>query len=229
MHSYFKEKSHHTVNHKHGPLPSLPPDVTYRHRRWMATFNLHTLVAEKQIQAAELRIRLPRSERVTNISVDIYHQQDRPCQPGRACHRPQLVGSLTAAAVISSSQSWKVFNVTAPLLRWLQENQPSRGRRKGGPAKKWRKRKAETRGGPPSTPLPPFSFLSLLHYILHPISVSVFFSVFLFYYDKISNFFHICSSHSPSCSPPNLFLSLVWRLKMYFPVAAKRVKCSHVA
>ena len=121
----------------------------------MATFNLHTLVAEKQIQAAELRIRLPRSESVTNISVDIYHQQDRPCLPGRACHQPQLVGSLTTAAVISSSQSWKVFNVTGPLLRWLQENQPSRGRHKRGPAKKWRKRKAETRGGPPSAPLPP--------------------------------------------------------------------------
>ncbi|CAL8310119.1 unnamed protein product [Boreogadus saida] len=130
-------------------------NVTYRHRRWMATFNLHTLVAEKQIQAAELRIRLPRSESETNISVDIYHQPGRPCQPGRACHRRQLVGSLTAAAVISSSQSWMVFNVTAPLLRWLQENQPSRGRRKGGSAKKWRRRKAATRGGPPSAPLPP--------------------------------------------------------------------------
>ncbi|KAK0131820.1 Nodal [Merluccius polli] len=132
-------------------------NVTYRQRRWAVTFNLHTLVAEKQIQAAELRIRLPRAASVTNISLDVYHQRDRPCLPGRACRRPQLVGSLTSASVISSSQSWKVFNVTAPLLRWLRENQPSRSRHKRGSGKKWRTRKAEKRGGPPppSAPLSP--------------------------------------------------------------------------
>ncbi|KAJ3608196.1 hypothetical protein NHX12_025246 [Muraenolepis orangiensis] len=130
-------------------------NVTYRRKRWVATFNLHMLAAEKQIQAAELRVRLPRADTPANITVDLYHQQDRPCVLGRTCHRPQLVGSLTASAVISSSQSWKVFNVTAPLLRWLQDHQPPRGRRKRGSGKKWRQRTAERRAGQPPALLSP--------------------------------------------------------------------------
>ncbi|KAG7247026.1 hypothetical protein CRUP_010559, partial [Coryphaenoides rupestris] len=119
------------------------------------------------IQAAELRIRVPpRSDDV--VSVDFYHQQDRPCLLGRACRRPQLVGSLAAASVISSSQSWRVFNVTVPLLQWLQDNQPPREgekKKKKRKKKKWRKRKGEKdRGGqlppPPLPPLPPAQHLA---------------------------------------------------------------------
>jgi len=136
--------------------------VTYRPRRWTATFNLHTLAAETQIQAAELRIRVPRAGD-SDVSVHFYHQQDRPCLLGRACRRPRLVASLAAAAVIGSSQSWRVFNVTAPLLQWLRDNQPPRDggekKKKRRKKKKWRKRKWEKDPGGqlPPPPLPPLS------------------------------------------------------------------------
>ncbi|KAM4623914.1 nodal-related 2 [Polymixia lowei] len=126
--------------------------LTHRQRRWIATFDLHTLLAEKQIQAAELRIQLPRTASVSNISVEIYHQHDRPCPTHRTCQEHQLVGLLTASSVITSSQNWKVFNMTGPLLSWLEEKQTSRSRRKRV-SRGWKMGKAKRDLLPPDSPV----------------------------------------------------------------------------
>ncbi|KAF1373775.1 hypothetical protein PFLUV_G00242440 [Perca fluviatilis] len=93
--------------------------LTYRERRWIATFDLHALLADKQIQAAELRIRPPRTPSASNITLEVYHQHGEACQTHKSCQERQLVGLLTESSLVTSSQSWKVFNMTKPLLGWL--------------------------------------------------------------------------------------------------------------
>lgn len=48
----------------------------------------------------------------------------------RGCQEQQLVGLLTASSLVTSSQNWRVFNMTRPLLSWLREKQTARIRRK---------------------------------------------------------------------------------------------------
>ncbi|XP_044034005.1 nodal-related 2 [Siniperca chuatsi] len=95
--------------------------LTYRQRRWIATFDLHALLADKQIQAAELRIKLPRTPSASNITVEVYHQHGQACHTHKSCQEQQLVGLLTESSPVTSSQSWKVFNMTSPLLNWLRQ------------------------------------------------------------------------------------------------------------
>ncbi|XP_068610782.1 nodal-related 2 [Brachionichthys hirsutus] len=97
--------------------------LTYRRRRWVATFDLHTLLTDKQIQAAELRIKLPRSRSrsVWNVTVEVHHQRGPECPGNRSCQEQQLVGRLAGASLGSSSHSWGVFNMTRPLLKWLRK------------------------------------------------------------------------------------------------------------
>ncbi|TNN83790.1 Nodal [Liparis tanakae] len=59
-------------------------------RSWIATFDLKVLLADKQIQAAELRIRLPRTASATNITVEVYHQHGQTCHPHKGCQEQQL-------------------------------------------------------------------------------------------------------------------------------------------
>lgn len=92
--------------------------LTYRRKCWVVTFDLRALGADKQIQAAELRIKLPLTSSISNISVEVYHQLDQEQQ--------QLVALLTESALVTSSQSWKVFNMTSPLLSWLKEKPGTR-------------------------------------------------------------------------------------------------------
>ncbi|XP_029312489.1 nodal-related 2 [Cottoperca gobio] len=94
--------------------------LTYKESRWVATFDLHALLADKQIQAAELRIRLPRLPSASNITVEVYHQHGQACHMQTSCQEQQLVGLLTESSLVTSSQSWKVFNMTRPLLSWLR-------------------------------------------------------------------------------------------------------------
>ncbi|XP_041760159.2 nodal-related 2 [Coregonus clupeaformis] len=105
--------------------------LSHRHRRWTATFDLTTLLADDQIQAAELRFRFPRATRAFNITVEIYHHHDYPCRQTQGiCQEHQLVGYLSVSSVITSSQHWKVYNLTGPLLNWLGQKQVSRSSRK---------------------------------------------------------------------------------------------------
>uniref|UniRef100_A0A673Y9S9 Nodal-related 2 n=1 Tax=Salmo trutta TaxID=8032 RepID=A0A673Y9S9_SALTR len=93
-------------------------------RRWTATFDLTTLLADDRIQAAELRFRFPRATRASNITVEIYHHHDYPCrQTQEICQEHQLVGYLSVSSVINSSRHWKVYNLTDPLLNWLGQEQ----------------------------------------------------------------------------------------------------------
>ncbi|XP_076616762.1 nodal-related 2 [Chaetodon auriga] len=104
--------------------------LTYRQRRWIATFDLYALLADKQIQAAELRLRLPRTQSASNITVEVYHQHGQACHMHKGCQEQQLVGLLTESSLVTSSQSWKVFNVTRPLLSWLRQKLTMRVRHK---------------------------------------------------------------------------------------------------
>ncbi|XP_041830211.1 nodal-related 2 [Melanotaenia boesemani] len=92
--------------------------LMYSHGRWMATFDLHALQADKHIQAAELRIRPSRIQSVSNITVEVYHQEQ------------ELVGLLTQSSLVTSSQSWKVFNMTSSLLGWLRQKSTAKIRQK---------------------------------------------------------------------------------------------------
>ncbi|XP_017291550.1 nodal-related 2 [Kryptolebias marmoratus] len=83
--------------------------LTYKHERWVATFDLHVLLTDKHIQAAELRIRLPLSQNASNMTVEVCHLEHDP------------VGLLTESSLVTSSHSWKVFNMTSPLLGWLRQ------------------------------------------------------------------------------------------------------------
>uniref|UniRef100_UPI003AAB8A1A nodal-related 2 n=1 Tax=Centroberyx gerrardi TaxID=166262 RepID=UPI003AAB8A1A len=116
--------------------------LTHRQRRWVATFDLHTLLADEQIQAAELRLRLPPTASVSNITVEIYHQHEQACHKHRSCQEQQLVGQLTASSLVTSSQNWKVFNMTRPLLSWLRERQTARSRHKRA-SRKWKMEKTK--------------------------------------------------------------------------------------
>ncbi|XP_077482395.1 nodal-related 2 [Stigmatopora argus] len=105
-------------------------DLVRRHGRWAATFDLHGLLSDKQIQAAELRIRLPPS--ALDVSVAVYHQHGPECHPvSDVCRQgPQPVGLLGPSSLVTSSHSWRVFNMTGPLLAWLREKSIARVRRK---------------------------------------------------------------------------------------------------
>ncbi|XP_034415046.1 nodal-related 2 [Cyclopterus lumpus] len=96
-------------------------------RSWIATFDLKALLVDKQIQAAELRIRLPRTASASNITVEVYHQHGQACHAHKGCQEQQLVGLLTESSLVTSSQSWKVFNMTEPLLSWLGQKSGTAG------------------------------------------------------------------------------------------------------
>uniref|UniRef100_A0A8C6WM13 Nodal-related 2 n=1 Tax=Neogobius melanostomus TaxID=47308 RepID=A0A8C6WM13_9GOBI len=110
--------------------------LMYQETRWIATFDLHTLFADRQIQAAELRVRLPRNEAVSNFTMDVYHHQTCPHSSSTAavakqpCPAQQLVGTLNHTLPATASQNWKVFNITSPLLSWLQDKKPDETRRR---------------------------------------------------------------------------------------------------
>ncbi|XP_015254985.1 PREDICTED: nodal homolog [Cyprinodon variegatus] len=92
--------------------------LTYRHGRWVVTFDLHVLLTDKHIQAAELRIRLPPTHNPLNASVEVYHLHHEP------------VGLLNMSSLVTSSHSWKVFNMTSPLLGWLRQKSAAKSRTK---------------------------------------------------------------------------------------------------
>ncbi|MED6247663.1 hypothetical protein ATANTOWER_012012 [Ataeniobius toweri] len=128
MHLYRNFKSNFS-----GPLDNMEQDAAkradtvksvmaksliHRHGRWVVTFDLHVLLADKHIQAAELRIRLPSSQNAPNDSVEVYHLDHEP------------VGLLNNSSLVTSSHSWKVFNMTSPLLGWLRQKSAAKIRSK---------------------------------------------------------------------------------------------------
>uniref|UniRef100_A0A3B4BE03 TGF-beta family profile domain-containing protein n=1 Tax=Periophthalmus magnuspinnatus TaxID=409849 RepID=A0A3B4BE03_9GOBI len=107
--------------------------LTYKQTGWIVTFDLHTLLADQQIQAAELRIRFPRNQSVSNVTVDVYHHQTRQ-GPALAASKPRpeprLVGTLDHTALVSGAHSWRVYNITSPLLNWLRDKKANKMKRR---------------------------------------------------------------------------------------------------
>ncbi|KAM8837325.1 nodal-related 2 isoform 2-T2 [Spinachia spinachia] len=120
--------------------------------RWIATFDLKALLAEKQIQAAELRIRLPRKASTSNLTVAVYHRHGQACHPLAGCREQQLVGLLTESSLVTSSHSWKVFNMTEPLLSWLRQRAATARTQQ---RRRSRRRRAGKTKRSPSLPGPP--------------------------------------------------------------------------
>ncbi|XP_047231999.1 nodal-related 2 [Girardinichthys multiradiatus] len=128
MHLYRNFKSNFS-----GPLDNMEQDAAkradtvksvmaksliHRHGRWVATFDLNVLLADTHIQAAELRIRFNSSQNAPNDSVEVYHLDHEP------------VGLLDNSSLVTSSHSWKVFNMTSPLLGWLGQKSAAKIRSK---------------------------------------------------------------------------------------------------
>lgn len=77
--------------------------------------------ASEDIQLAELRIRLPTFTKSSSASVDIYHSNQNQHSGTNHSENKVLMGRLRAhPSLVVSPSSWKVFNITAMLQRWLQ-------------------------------------------------------------------------------------------------------------
>lgn len=96
--------------------------------RWSVTFDLSSMSASDNIQLAELRLRLPAFTESSGASVDIYHSHRDRCS-GTHCPENRLfLGRLGAhPSSTASASSWKVFNMTEMLRRWLQREHAARG------------------------------------------------------------------------------------------------------
>ncbi|XP_044029834.1 nodal homolog 2-A-like [Siniperca chuatsi] len=91
-------------------------------KRWSVTFDMSSMSASDNVQLAELRIRLPAFTESSRASVDIYLSHRDRCF-GMHCPENRLfLGRLRAhpSSMVSPS-SWKVFNITEMLSRWLQQ------------------------------------------------------------------------------------------------------------
>ncbi|XP_035524288.1 nodal homolog 2-A-like [Morone saxatilis] len=90
-------------------------------KRWSVTFDMSSMSASDNIQLAELRIRLPAFTESSRASVDIYHSHRDQCSGMHCPENRMFLGRLRAhpSSMVSPS-SWKVFNMTEMLLRWLQ-------------------------------------------------------------------------------------------------------------
>ncbi|XP_029025860.1 nodal homolog 2-A-like [Betta splendens] len=96
--------------------------------RWSITFDASSVSARDNIQLAELRIRLPAFTGASRASVDVYHSQRVPCPRLPCPERRLLLGRLRARpALVASPSSWKVFNLTEMLVRWLQREPSAQG------------------------------------------------------------------------------------------------------
>ncbi|KAL6475784.1 hypothetical protein MHYP_G00168240 [Metynnis hypsauchen] len=113
--------------------PDFPIQITcvaYRDARWVATFDFSSLLSDHYVQTAELRIRIPPpTGRPANITVEIQHQQDRPCHRHDVCLEDQWMGLLPESSLISSSSHWRVYNVTSQLVQWMEKTLSQRKRR----------------------------------------------------------------------------------------------------
>ncbi|XP_041816429.1 nodal homolog 2-A-like [Chelmon rostratus] len=90
-------------------------------KRWSVTFDMSSMSASDSVQLAEFRIRLPAFTESSRASVDIFLSHRDRCS-GMHCPENRLfLGRLRAhpSSMVSPS-SWKVFNTTEMLRRWLR-------------------------------------------------------------------------------------------------------------
>ncbi|KAI4894396.1 hypothetical protein NFI96_015022 [Prochilodus magdalenae] len=104
--------------------------LTYRDTHWVVTFDFSSLLSEHHVQTAELRVRVPQAPvPPANVTVEIQHQQDRPCHRHDICLEDQSMGFLPESSLISSSAHWRVYNVTSQLVQWTDKTMSQRKRR----------------------------------------------------------------------------------------------------
>ncbi|XP_029300948.1 LOW QUALITY PROTEIN: nodal homolog [Cottoperca gobio] len=91
-------------------------------KRWSVTFDMSSMSASDNVQLAELRILLPAFTESSRASVDIYHSNRDRCSGMHCPENRMFLGRLRAhpSSMVSPS-SWKVFNMTEMLCRWLQQ------------------------------------------------------------------------------------------------------------
>ncbi|XP_059387564.1 nodal-related 2 [Carassius carassius] len=85
----------------------LSKSLTNQDTHYVTHFDLSSVLSERQIHAAELRIRIPKDTQRTNITVEIRHQQD------------ESLGQLSDSSLMSVSHHWRVYNATDLLLNWI--------------------------------------------------------------------------------------------------------------
>uniref|UniRef100_A0A8C5HZ51 TGF-beta family profile domain-containing protein n=1 Tax=Gouania willdenowi TaxID=441366 RepID=A0A8C5HZ51_GOUWI len=133
-----------TVRHADTVKSMMAKSLTYRNTRWVVTFDLHTLLTDERIQAAELRVKFPPITSASNIVVEVHHQHGR---------EQELVKQLIESPLVNSSQSWRVFNMTTPLLNWLHKKLNKRNQRKRGPRRRRKGLKKERGSQCPQGPV----------------------------------------------------------------------------
>uniref|UniRef100_A0A803JVQ9 Nodal homolog n=1 Tax=Xenopus tropicalis TaxID=8364 RepID=A0A803JVQ9_XENTR len=83
--------------------------------RWILSFDMSSVSISSELRLAELRIHLPSLERFQNVTLDIYHTKGNL--------EKFFLGSLTIDFPGTSGSSWKVFNVTQMLQRYLYQKE----------------------------------------------------------------------------------------------------------
>ncbi|KAF3702197.1 Nodal -like protein 2-A Nodal-related protein 2-A Xnr-2-A [Channa argus] len=90
-------------------------------KRWSITIDMSSMSASDNIQLAELRIQLPAFTESSLALVNIYHSHRR-CLGSHCPENRVFIGRLKAnPSSFASRSSWRVFNMTEILLRWLQK------------------------------------------------------------------------------------------------------------
>ncbi|NP_001090530.1 nodal homolog 5 L homeolog precursor [Xenopus laevis] len=79
--------------------------------RWTLLFDMSSVSISSELRLAELRIHLPSFQRFQNVTLDIYHTK-------RNVER-LFLGSVTIDSLVTPGSSWKVFNLTQMLHRYL--------------------------------------------------------------------------------------------------------------
>ncbi|NWI10876.1 NODAL protein, partial [Crypturellus soui] len=95
-----------------------------RGSRWALSFDLSSVPGARELQLAELRVRLPEPWRSRNVTLELRHGPRAPCGQRRGCTgRPLLLGTFSGGSAVTQG-SWRVLDVTGALRAWLHQEAP---------------------------------------------------------------------------------------------------------
>nr|XP_033805924.1 nodal homolog 2-A-like [Geotrypetes seraphini] len=89
--------------------------------RWTLYFDLSSVSGSYEVQLAELRVHLPSFSQSKNVTVEVYHSNERKCGENQICQDKRYLGTFSTNPSIHPSSSWKVFNVTQMLKQWIHQ------------------------------------------------------------------------------------------------------------
>ncbi|XP_056326072.1 nodal-related 2 [Danio aesculapii] len=138
MHLYRHYKMNQTripaesLEHEHADTIKsiMSKNVHNNDNHYVAIFDLSPVLSERQIQAAELRIRVPRDLHPDGLTLELQHQQGVPCPRHQPCPESQSLGLLPEESLLSVTQHWRVYNITYLLLHWPRPRVPPGSRMK---------------------------------------------------------------------------------------------------